>query len=60
MLIGVIFDFADGGDIGWAGHFWRFLAPPSLIKVVDLLRGPLDFFGLPVHQLEQCLVLVFL
>jgi hypothetical protein len=60
MLIGVFFGFPDGGDIGWAGRFWDFMAPPSLVKVVNLLRGALDFFGLPVHQLEQRLVLVFL
>ena len=48
MLLVVIFDLADG-DIGWAGHFRIFMAPPSLIEVVDLLRGYLDFFGLPVH-----------
>jgi hypothetical protein len=60
MLISVIFGFADGRDIGWAGRFWSLMAPPSLVKVVNLLRGALYFFGLPVHQLEQRLVLVFL
>jgi hypothetical protein len=50
MLLVVIFDLADG-DIGWAGHFRIFMAPSSLIEVVDLLRSYLYFFSLAVHQL---------
>jgi hypothetical protein len=50
MMMVVIFDFANS-DIGLAGHFWTFLASPSLIELVYLLRGYLNFFGLPVHQL---------
>ena len=46
----IIFEFANG-DIRWTVHFWRVVTSPSLIKVVDLLRRSLNFFGLPVHQL---------